>query len=77
MTSAVLLDAKTHVGKGQPMKAGEVVTAAHIDAMLKAQGLTRRGILPGDVVYIRTGWGNQGALVSAVDVARSRGVPVE
>ncbi len=58
ITSAILLDAKALVGKGQPMKAGEVVTAAHIQAMLKAQGLSKRGILPGDIVYIHTGWGD-------------------
>jgi kynurenine formamidase len=58
VTSAVLLDAKTLVGGGQPMKAGEIVTAKHIEAMLKAQGLEKRGILPGDVVYVRTGWGD-------------------
>lgn len=58
ITSAVLLDAKTLVGGGQPMKAGELVTAKHIEAMLEAQGLGKRGILPGDVVYVRTGWGD-------------------
>ena len=58
VTSAVVLDAKTLVGGGQPMKAGETVTAKHIEAMLKAQGLAKRGILPGDVVYVRTGWGD-------------------
>ena len=58
VTSAVLLDAKKSVGGGQPMKAGELVTAKHIEAMLKAQGLTKRGILPGDVVYVHTGWGD-------------------
>ena len=58
ITTAVLLDAKAHVGKGQPMKAGETVTAEHIAQMLKAQGLGRRGILPGDVVYVHTGWGD-------------------
>jgi len=58
ITSAVLLDAKALVGGGQPMKAGEVVTAQHIQAMLKAQGLAQRGILPGDVVYVYTGWGD-------------------
>ncbi|MBL8378303.1 MAG: cyclase family protein [Burkholderiales bacterium] len=57
VTTAVLLDAKAHLGKGQMMKAGEVITAADIEAMLKAQGLAKRGILPGDVVYIHTGWG--------------------
>jgi kynurenine formamidase len=58
ITSAVVLDAKALVGGGQPMKAGELVTAKHIEAMLKAQGLSQRGILPGDVVYVRTGWGD-------------------
>jgi kynurenine formamidase len=58
VTTAVLLDAKTHVGGGKPMKDGELVTAKHLDEMLKAQGIARRGILPGDVVYVRTGWGD-------------------
>jgi kynurenine formamidase len=58
VTTAVMLDAKAFVGKGQPMKAGETVTAEHIRGMLKAQGLARRGILPGDVVYVHTGWGD-------------------
>jgi len=58
VTSAVLLDAKALLGKGAPMKAGEVVTAADIVAMLKAQGLARRGIRAGDVVYVHTGWGD-------------------
>ena len=56
VTSAVLLDAKRHINGGQPMKAGDVVTAAHIGAILKAQGLAQRGLLPGDVVYVYTGW---------------------
>lgn len=58
ITTAILLDAKSLVGKGKPMKAGETVTAAHIEAMLKSQGLAKRGILPGDVVYVHTGWGD-------------------
>src|SRR5262245_12913952 len=56
VTSALLLDAKTFVGGGKAMAAGEVVTAKHIEGMLKAQGLARRGVLPGDVVYVYTGW---------------------
>ena len=56
VTTAVLLDARKHVGGGKPMNAGEVVTAEHIEAMLKAQGLGERGILPGDVVFVYTGW---------------------
>lgn len=58
ITTAVLLDAKTVVGGGKSMKAGDVVNVEHIQAMLKAQGLSERGILPGDVVYIYTGWGD-------------------
>lgn len=58
VTTAVLLDAKTLVGGGAAMKAGQLVTAKDIEAMLKAQGLAKRGILAGDVVYIRTGWGD-------------------
>ena len=44
------------MGGGEPLAAGQVITAADIDAMLEAQGLAARGILPGDVVYIYTGW---------------------
>ena len=40
------------------MKPGEAVTAKDIDAMLQAQGLQNRGLLPGDVLYIYTGWGD-------------------
>jgi kynurenine formamidase len=58
ITSGILLDAKSHVGGGSPMKPGQLVTKADIDAMVKAQGLGWRGILPGDVVYIYTGWGD-------------------
>ena len=58
VTTAVVLDAKTHVGGGKPMADGAVVTAKHIEEMLKKQGLAKRGIQPGDVVYIRTGWGD-------------------
>lgn len=58
VTSAVLLDAKAQVGGGAPMKAGALVTRKDIEAMLRAQGLGKRGIQPGDVVYVRTGWGD-------------------
>jgi kynurenine formamidase len=58
VTTAVLLDAKTHLGKGKPMEAGALVTAKDIEAMLKAQGLGKRGIQPGDVLYVYTGWGD-------------------
>jgi kynurenine formamidase len=57
VTTAVLLDARTHMGGGKILEAGTEVTARDIEAMLEAQGLGERGILPGDVVYIHTGWG--------------------
>jgi kynurenine formamidase len=56
ITTAVLLDARAFVGKGQAMSDGQIVTAAHVQGMLKAQGLAKRGILPGDMVWIHTGW---------------------
>ena len=57
VTSAVVLDAKSY--KNGAMQAGELVTAQDIQGMLKAQGLVRRGILYGDVVYIYTGWSDR------------------
>jgi len=56
VTSAVLLDAKAHLGGGEAMQPGQMVTAQDIEDMIAAQGLDWRGILPGDVVYIHTGW---------------------
>lgn len=56
ITSAVLLDAKAY--KKKAMEAGELVSAQDLEGMLKAQGIAKRGVLPGDVVYIRTGWGD-------------------
>ncbi len=40
------------------MQPGQLVTAQDIEAMLKAQGLERRGLVAGDVLYIYTGWGD-------------------
>ena len=59
ITTAVLLDAKAHVGGGKPLAAGAVVTAKDIQQMLKAQGLDKRGIRAGDIVYVHTGWGER------------------
>ena len=55
VTSAVMLDAVAY--RGRRLNAGEVVTAADLEGMLKAQGLHSRGILPGDAVFVHTGWG--------------------
>ena len=56
VTTAVILDARQHVGKGKAMSDGQVVSRADIEAMVAAQGLGARGILPGDMVWIHTGW---------------------
>jgi kynurenine formamidase len=56
VTSAVLLDARAHLGGGEALTAGQLISAADIEAMLDAQGLGWRGLLPGDVLYIYTGW---------------------
>jgi kynurenine formamidase len=58
VTTAVTLDAKTHLGGGKAMAPGALVTGDNIEAMLKAQGLGGRGLMPGDVLYIYTGWGD-------------------
>jgi kynurenine formamidase len=57
VTTAVLLDARAHMGRRKTLAPGSEVTARDIQAMLVAQGLGQRGILPGEVVYIHTGWG--------------------
>ncbi len=57
VTTAVLLDAAAHLNGGEALAPGTLVTAADIEAMLAAQGLAERGVLPGDVVLIHTGWG--------------------
>jgi kynurenine formamidase len=56
VTSAILLDAKTHLGGGKMLGPGVEVTPRTIQDMLEAQGLQKRGIMPGDAVYIYTGW---------------------
>ncbi len=57
VTSALLLDAAAHLNGGAALEPGALVSAADIAAMLEAQGLGWRGVLPGDVVLIHTGWG--------------------
>jgi kynurenine formamidase len=58
VTTAVLLDAKAYLGRGNAMQPGQLVTTRDIEAMLKAQGLESRGLVAGDVLYIYTGWGD-------------------
>lgn len=59
VTSGLLLDAKAYKGEGEPLQPGAVITKADIAGMLEAQGLAERGILPGDVLFIHTGWGDK------------------
>jgi len=56
VTSAVLLDARAYLGRGEALKPGVGITKADIEGMIEAQGLSWRGLLPGDVLYIYTGW---------------------
>src|SRR4029078_3192310 len=52
VTTALLLDAKAQLGKGKAMEPGARVTTKDIDAMLKAEGLGKRGLDPRAVLYI-------------------------
>ena len=56
LNRVVLLDVARHLagGKPDPLAPGFEVTAAHLDATAKAQGVEVR---PGDSLLIRTGWG--------------------
>src|SRR5258706_12484247 len=54
VTTALLLDARRYLNNGQRMAAGQQVTAADLQPILAAEGL--RPILPGDAVFIYTGW---------------------
>ena len=57
ITSAVMLDVEAL--RGRQMEAGELVSLDDINQALKVEGLQARGILPGDAVYIHTGWGDK------------------
>ena len=56
VTSAILLDARSYLGDGNALQAGQLITATDIEEMLDVQGLGWRGLMPGDVLYIYTGW---------------------
>mgnify|MGYP003323518529 FL=1 len=56
ITTAVFLDVRKHIFNGKAMKAGEYVTVQHIEDTIKKSNVKDRGILPGDVVLINTGW---------------------
>ncbi len=56
ITTAVFLDVRKHIFNGIAMKAGEYVTVKHVEDTIKKTSLKDRGILPGDVILINTGW---------------------
>jgi len=57
VTTAVLLDAAAYKNNGRILNNNELITRRDILGMLDAQGLGTRGILPGDMLLIYTGWG--------------------
>jgi len=56
ITTAIFLDVRKHIFNGRAMKAGEYVTVKHIEETIRKTKIKDRGILPGDVVLINTGW---------------------
>ena len=56
ITTAVLLDVRKHALNGIAMEAGEYVTVEHLKYALSKTSIADRGILPGDIVLINTGW---------------------
>ena len=56
ITTAVFLDVRKHIFGGKAMKAGDYVTVQHIEDTIAKSNIKDRGILPGDVVLINTGW---------------------
>lgn len=54
ITTAVILDMQDLLGR--PMEAGELVTTDLLEDAIDEQ-IPFRGLLPGDAVFIRTGWG--------------------
>ncbi|CAM3151996.1 Kynurenine formamidase [Pseudomonas gessardii] len=57
VTSAILLDAARYLNNGKRLNDNQIISQADIEGMLKAQGLAKRGLLPGDMLLIYTGWG--------------------
>ena len=56
ITTAVFLDVRKHIFRGKAMNAGEYVTVKHVEDTIAKSRIKDRGILPGDVVLINTGW---------------------
>jgi kynurenine formamidase len=58
LSTGILLDAARHFGVDE-LPAGFEITSQHLQKMLANQGLGERGVIPGDVVFIHTGWGRR------------------
>ena len=56
ITTAILINVKKYAYDGESMSAGEYVSINDIKKSIEASSLKSRGILPGDVVLIYTGW---------------------
>lgn len=56
ITSALLLDVRKFANQGKKYSAGEFITRDDLEITLQKSGLSKRGILPGDVIMIYTGW---------------------
>lgn len=56
ITSAIMIDVKKYAFDGKSMGAGEFITVEDFKKSLAQSSINSRGILPGDVVLIYTGW---------------------
>ena len=56
ITTAILVNVKKYAYDGESMSAGEYVSIKDIKKSIESSTLKSRGILPGDVVLIYTGW---------------------
>jgi kynurenine formamidase len=56
VSSGLLIDVRRYANNGRAYSAGEFITAKILKDSMHAQGLSERGILPGDIVLIYTGW---------------------
>ena len=70
VTTAVLIDVRKHIFNGVAMDAGQYVTVDHVKKTIAKSSLKDRGILPGDVVLINTGWSDNLSLIHISEPTR-------
>lgn len=56
ITSAIMIDVKKYAFNGKSMGAGEYITVEDFKKSFAQSSINDRGILPGDVILIYTGW---------------------